>query len=280
MKNKAQLYEIEYKPTGQKYIGITWGKNHSYLKRFKKHLNKRGSVYIKRLIENGAKKEDFFVRLICEDCLEVIRKKEIELSCLYPEGLNGNKGCVILLTEDVIKKATKSRMVNWDKTKKKIRDTLKGVSYDERFGIEKSKEIKRKISQANIGKKVTEETREKLRQANIGKKVTEETREKLRQAKIGKKCTEHHKRKTSNSMKKYINSLTEENKKIRLDRSLRTCDNIERGKNISKGKKGKKTNQQEIMMNKYKSMSDEEFRKWCIGRKQFVITRAKNLRDK
>jgi hypothetical protein len=86
--------------------------------------------------------------------------------------------------------------------------------------------------------------------------------------------------KTSNTLKKTISNLSEEEKENRLQKSLRACDHEKRGKKISEGKKGKKTNQQKIMGEKYSKMSDEEFEKFLLSKKENVRKRMTNLRNK
>jgi len=212
---RAELYCIIYIPTGQKYIGITWGKNFSFKKRFKKHLNGKGSCAIKRLLESGAKKEDFTISLIEEGLLSDLLNKEAELAELYPKGLNHNKGNAFMLTDEMKRKAQAKRDL-------KMPETIKKIAL-------KSNETKLK---------------------------------------------------QSIEMKKYLSKFSEEEMKDRLEKSLRNCDHKKRGEAISKGKKGKKTNQMEITECRYKNMINDEFNEWCVGRKKWVIIRAINLRNK
>lgn len=91
-----------------------------------------GGVYIKKILEDGALKEDFQVELLgvypLEECLE--KEKELAKTSLFPKGLNGNSGACIIQTEEV---------------RKKISDALKGTTHK---GIPHSEETKRKISEA------------------------------------------------------------------------------------------------------------------------------------
>jgi len=79
-----------------------------------------------------------------------------------------------------------------------------------------------------------------------------------------------------------IENLTTEQRKERIQKSFLSCNHEERGKNISKGKKGKSTNQQEIMGKKYAAMSDEEFKVfvYCKQRPDNITKRMIKLRDK
>lgn len=86
--------------------------------------------------------------------------------------------------------------------------------------------------------------------------------------------------KTSNSMATYIDTLSISDKKIRLDNSLRRCDHVQRGLEISKSKIGKKTNQQEIMGTRYSNMSDDEFELFLNTKSIKMRNRFINLRNK
>jgi len=73
---------------------------------------------------------------------------------------------------------------------------------------------------------------------------------------IWNECTEA---KRSASVKKTLNSLSKDELTERYHNSLGKCDHVERGKRISEGKKGKKSNQKEIMGTKFALMTDVEF---------------------
>jgi hypothetical protein len=82
--------------------------------------------------------------------------------------------------------------------------------------------------------------------------------------------------------KKRIKSLSENEKKIRLEKSLRSdkIDHVKRGVNISKGKKNKKTNQLEIMGKRFARMTNSEFDSYLQTKSFYVHTRYTNLRKK
>lgn len=86
--------------------------------------------------------------------------------------------------------------------------------------------------------------------------------------------------KRSESLKHYVSSLSENSQIVRMEMSVWNCDHIKRGKSISEGKKGKKTNQQEIMGVKYSNMSDVEFEKYISGRTNNIKSRMVNLRER
>ena len=66
-------------------------------------------------------------------------------------------------------------------------------------------------------------------------------------------------KKRASSIKNYINNLSKEEKVDRIKKSFGNRDEIKRGKNISASKKGKSTNQVQIMSSKFYYMNDEDF---------------------
>ena len=79
-----------------------------------------------------------------------------------------------------------------------------------------------------------------------------------------------------------IKNLNIEQKKQRLLKSLHSnkIDHVKRGKNISLGKKGKPTNQYEIMGRRFASMTDNEFKTYLDSKSKRVYNRFTILRDK
>ena len=79
-----------------------------------------------------------------------------------------------------------------------------------------------------------------------------------------------------------IANMTREQRKEMVLKSAHSCDHIERGKKISLGKKGKKTNQQEMAGRRYSNMSDEEFKSFLYSKERpdNIIMRMIKLRDK
>ena len=142
--SKAILYKITYIKDGRYYIGISYGKNPCHLKRFKEHLKGKGSVYIKKLLDEGASKSDFIIEVLYISDFEFCHQEEIKLASLWPEGLNGNKGDCILQTQE-------ARQKRWEKIEpqkyeiaKKIQNTLSKKSKEEKD------EICEKIKQSMI----------------------------------------------------------------------------------------------------------------------------------
>jgi group I intron endonuclease len=95
-----------------------------------------------------------------------------------------------------------------EETKIKISNTQKGISFEERHGKEKAKEIGEKISLALIGREVTEETKEKISKANTGKKRDEVAKAKMSAWQLGltrSPCSNGTKEKIAEAnSKKYI----------------------------------------------------------------------------
>ena len=82
------------------------------------------------------------------------------------------------------------------------------VGGDGSTGLVHSEESKRKLSEANKGKKLSEETKKKMSEAKkgknhpmYGKKVSDETKRKMSEANKGKKFSEETKRKLSEANK-------------------------------------------------------------------------------
>jgi hypothetical protein len=86
--------------------------------------------------------------------------------------------------------------------------------------------------------------------------------------------------KQSKGLKRYLATLTPEELTARQKHSFGSCDHKKRGEAISKGKKGKKTKQLEIMGNRFADMTDEEFTNYLSTKSKYVWTRYTNLRKK
>lgn len=84
--------------------------------------------------------------------------------------------------------------------------------------------------------------------------------------------------KHSNTVKENLSKLSVEEMSNRMNNSIGKCDHVLRGLAISKSKKGKSTNQQEIEIVKYGSMSDIEFEDFLLTKSHRVHTRMRNKR--
>jgi hypothetical protein len=81
--------------------------------------------------------------------------------------------------------------------------------------------------------------------------------------------------------KSRLSNMSDEELRNRSLNSFGRCDHQLRGKKISQGKKGKKTDQQKIMGMKYANMSDEEFELFLKtkDRPKAIIARMTKLRE-
>ena len=146
--------------------------------------------------------------------LNVLEIKEIENYNSFYDGYNSNTGGDSYIVSDMSKKkmsnACKGRKFSEEHRKKlseikkgcknphseewckKISQSLKKKGCDwlhtpemqekcrlAHIGLKRSEETKKKMSEAQKGRKVSDECKEKLRQINLGKKHSEETKKKL-----------------------------------------------------------------------------------------------------
>ena len=168
----------------------------------------------------------------------------------------------------------------------------------------KQPEIREKIRksvQANYDDPVTgEATKEILRNANLGKirkSIPRETRtcacgcggtfvakmNSTQQLLHGHHTTDMKAStgaKVSTALTSFLASLTEDEIRDRMQNSCGTCDHEARAKAISESKRGKTTNQQQIMGERYSKMTDLEFSILLQGKPPMVVTRSTNLRNR
>ena len=84
--------------------------------------------------------------------------------------------------------------------------------------------------------------------------------------------------KRSKSLKAHISGMDTSELLERMRKSFGSCDHVERGKSISKSKKGVKTNQQEIVGKRYASMTDLDFNEMLKTKSPRMHKRLTNLR--
>lgn len=84
------------------------------------------------------------------------------------------------------------------------------------------------------------------------------------------------------NINKYFAALPKDDLKKHLENSIHSdkVDHVERGRKISKAKKGKSTNQYEIMGRRFANMSDEDFDDYLSNISKRVRQRSINLRNK
>ena len=85
-----------------------------------------------------------------------------------------------------------------EETKKKISEAQKGV----RIGYKHSEDTKKKMSETHKGKEFSVETRKKLSEAATGRQHTNETKRKLSEFNQGKKLSDETRRKMSEAQKR------------------------------------------------------------------------------
>lgn len=91
--------------------------------------------------------------------------------------------------------------------------------------------------------------------------------------------TEDRRNKLSNTVKDNLSNLTKSEMTYRMKNSFGNCDHEKRGLAISKGKKGKPTNQKYLSCIKYGIMSDSEFKKYIEDRKPGIKERMRKFRE-
>lgn len=116
---------------------------------------------------------------------------------------------------EAISKARKGRHHS-EEAKKKLSEARKGKTYEEIYGLDKTKELKESIANSNRKRGCSEETKKKLSEANKGKpspnkgkKLSEEIKRKISEAEKGKQLSEETKKRMSEAKK----HMTEETKR-------------------------------------------------------------------
>lgn len=141
--SEAKLYKITHVPSGKYYIGITFGAKMSVERRFKEHMAGKGGIRIKMLLDEGFTERDFTVEEIDYGPLEHLYSREAELSVMWPEGLNQNKGNAIIQTEEGTRTAVSKRAARMSETRIKISMTLSGLDRETTIENLRKKDEKR-----------------------------------------------------------------------------------------------------------------------------------------
>ena len=92
--------------------------------------------------------------------------------------------------------------------------------------------------------------------------------------------TDEYRKKLSDIKKKQLSELTDEQLSERQKRQFGACDQTTRGQNISKGKRGVKTDQNLLEIEKYGKMSISEFEEHIKNRSPHIRSRMINKRQK
>ncbi len=116
-----------------------------------------------------------------------------------------------------------------------------------------------------------------MRNPEVKKKVRETT---LKNNKPRTPPSEEARKNMSDAAKKNLSCMTPEELSDRMKKSVGTADHILRGKKVSESKRGKKTNQVQIEIEKYGKMTDDEFQAHTNGRNTRMTTRMTNRRNR
>ena len=132
-------------------------------------------------------------------------------------------------------------------------------AFDEQWKLQQSKRMKSYYEENPKVKKVRE-TEEKICACGCGNSFVslKGKTQKYIHGHNGRNNTEI-KEKQSKAMKDYLSRLSNTEKTNRIKSSLGNCDHTERGKKISKAKKGKASNQKEKVGLQLSLLSDEQF---------------------
>jgi len=231
MNNEAFVYEWFNLTNGKSYIGYHKGnKDDGYISSshnqdFWNDFNNSDMKWERKIVAEGTK----------DACLQIEQRLLKEIDLRNNRYYNNARGSEIIFTKDVLDKMSNSHKKRWEimsdekkverakkiseskkgvprseETKNKLSKLLKGKTFIERFGKDKTKEIGNKISEVNIGKHYhSEEHKQNLRKKLIGnsygKNQTKETKDKKRirmsQLNLGKTPTDETRKKMSENRK-------------------------------------------------------------------------------
>ena len=183
-------YCLHHKPTGKRYYGVHWKQNCHPDDLWNIYFS--SSTIVKNLIkEYGKESFDFSIRRIFDDPRKAVRWEQRVLRRLKvdknDEWINRaymSEHCICVMTDEI---------------KKKLSDINMGKT----IPLEQIERMKANL----IGQKRTEKSKKKMSELQIAaggygpKKHSEETKEKIGAAQRGKPKTEEHKRKMSESAK-------------------------------------------------------------------------------
>ena len=105
-------------------------------------------------------------------------------------------------------------------TNEKIRNTLKGKTYEERFGLKRANEIKEKISKSNTGKHHSEEMKKRLSESKMGENNPMFNLKGELSPFFGRNLSKEVKEKISISVKNHFNNLSDDEKNRRREAQI------------------------------------------------------------
>ena len=195
------VYKITNTINGKSYIGISIHEPEK--RRIKDHLSGHGNQDIADDINIYGK--DAFTYEILEANVfdELVPDLEVayiaSFNTVAPHGYNQNSGG----SHAIPSEETRRKMSEANKGKKRTphtAETKQKISEANRGKI-RTPETRHKLSEANKGKTHSEETRRKLSKAHKGKTLSEKTRRKMSEAQRGRTISEEHRRKISETLK-------------------------------------------------------------------------------
>ena len=224
------IYKITNTTNGKSYIGQTIQKPK---KRFNSHFSQSNCPAIHNAIQKYGR--DAFTVEILHEVLDIFLD-DLEISeikrhnTLAPNGYNLDGG-------------GNANKVMSDQTRKKISEANKGRKHTpetrQKMSNKKlSPEHRKKISNAKKGKTLSPAARQKLSVANKGRTFSPETRQKISESKKGKTLSPEHRQKLSESHKG--KTLSPETRKKLSDANKGRTFSLETRKKISAANKGRK----------------------------------------
>ena len=206
MKPYGIIYLITNKVNGKKYVGQT---TKTIQERFSEHI--RYAKHISNKTIHKAMRnhglDNFSVIQLCEcNNQNELNKMEQYYILEYETIFDHHKGYNMTYGGNQNGKLS-------EKTKEKISKSLKGENH-QYYGKHLSEEHRRKISEANKGKKckhLTEEHKRKISKSKKGGKLSEETKRNMSEAHKGKIFSEEHKRRLSEAGMGHV--VTEETRR-------------------------------------------------------------------
>jgi hypothetical protein len=184
-----------------------------------------GGIYIKRLLDNGVRPEEFKIELLKEGILQELYPLEAQFSKLWPEGLNGNKGNAIIQSEEGKLRAVEKRLNRCKETRTKISATLRKCSFEEASIYIEKKDNWTSLS-SDEKEIIRQEGLQKQYQQRVKNVNSKEAREKALKTKalFSKEIKSEIRNKQSSSQSKYRQNEPFEKRLLRNENLRRTLD--------------------------------------------------------